>query len=138
MAKIEKTQHTTVNLGKGFLIEAPCFFDNIKELEAYIKGLGISYEGTVIAYHGAGASFMKNTPVYSTRNADEYSHKGGGASLVSNFAAAFGDSFDSSIYNKRIAAENKTAEDFKAAVQKKYSGYSGLNYLDMTAGFFYK
>ena len=39
---------------------------------------------------------------------------------------------------KRIAAENKTAEDFKAAVQKKYSGYSGLNYLDMTAGFFYK
>ncbi len=268
MAKIEKTQHTTVNLGKGlmevydfgavklhayktndlitdecfliekngkgFLIEAPCFFDNIKELEAYIKGLGISYEGTVIAYHGAGASFMKGAPVYSTRNADEYSHKGGGAALVSNFAGAFGDSFDSSIYTttnfidgntitiadvklniditseafdieipeinviythmlghdchsivagishadaiinqlkgyiekginliltshytvenlddaktkiaylddlKRIAAENKTAEDFKVAVQKKYSGYSGLNYLDMTAGFFYK
>lgn len=77
MAKIEKTQHTTVNLGKGFLIEAPCFFDNIKELEAYIKGLGISYE---------------------------YSHKGGGASLVSNFAAAFGDSFDSSIYTTTTEA----------------------------------
>ena len=39
---------------------------------------------------------------------------------------------------KKIASENATAEEFKAAVQKKYSGYSGLNYLDMTAGFFYK
>ena len=219
---------------KTFLIESPCFFDNIAELEKYIKDLGLDYKGTVIAYHGAGASFMKGYPVYSTKNADEYNHKGGGAALVNNFAGAFGEAFDKSIYTttdfidgntltlagvkmnitltseafdieipeinviythmlghdchsivagsdhadaiieqlkgyikkgisliltshytvenlddvrtkiaylddlKKIAAENTTAESFKAAVQKKYSGYSGLNYLDMTAGFFYK
>ena len=41
---------------EAFLIESPCFFDNIAELEKYIKNLGVDYKGTVIAYHGAGAS----------------------------------------------------------------------------------
>ena len=74
--------------GKMFMVEAPCFFDNIKELEAYIKGLSVEFVGTVIAYHGAGATFMKGAPVYSTRHADDYNHNGGGAALVKNFTAA--------------------------------------------------
>lgn len=38
---------------------------------------------------------------------------------------------------KAIAAECGDAEEFKAAVQARYPGYSGGNYLDMTAGFFF-
>ena len=34
------------------------------ELEKYIADLGVEYVGTVIAYHGAGASFMKGKPVW--------------------------------------------------------------------------
>ena len=94
--------------GKMFMVEAPCFFDNIKELEAYIKGLSVEFVGTVIAYHGAGATFMKGAPVYSTRHADDYNHNGGGAALVKNFTAAFGDAFDSSIYATTDFIEGET------------------------------
>lgn len=38
---------------------------------------------------------------------------------------------------KVIANESKDAEDFKEKVKAKYPEYSGLNYLDMTAGFFF-
>jgi len=38
---------------------------------------------------------------------------------------------------KKIAANCSDADSFKAEVQKQYSAYSGQNYLDMTAGFFY-
>ncbi|UQZ87777.1 hypothetical protein C4J81_00520 [Deltaproteobacteria bacterium Smac51] len=36
-----------------------------------------------------------------------------------------------------IAAENKTKDEFIAAIKKEYPDYQGDNYLDMTAGFFY-
>ncbi len=38
---------------------------------------------------------------------------------------------------KGIASRCKDAASFKAEMQKKYPGYSGGNYLDMTAGFFF-
>ena len=38
---------------------------------------------------------------------------------------------------KRIAAESRSKEDFRAAVAARYPQYSGGNYLDMTAGFFF-
>ena len=38
---------------------------------------------------------------------------------------------------KAIAAGCGSAEEFKAEVQKQYPDYSGGNYLDMTAGFFF-
>lgn len=38
---------------------------------------------------------------------------------------------------KTIAEECATADDFKQRVNEKYVGYSGANYLDMTAGFFF-
>lgn len=217
--------------GKGVIIESPCFFDNIKELTEYLKDIKI--EGMLIAYHGAGASFLPDVPKYATRNAMEYSEKGGGKALVENFAGAFGEIFDASIHNitnvvpegeitvggiefeikqtaeafdivipeinavythmlghdchsivagaahadgiiaelksyiqkgydliltshytpedlkdaqikidyienlKKIAAACADAETFKAEVRKQYPAYSGQNYLDMTAGFFY-
>ena len=38
---------------------------------------------------------------------------------------------------KRLAKESSNAEEFKEKVKAKYSEYSGLNYLDMTAGYFF-
>lgn len=38
---------------------------------------------------------------------------------------------------KQLAAGSNSADAFKAAANKKFPGYSGDNYLDMTAGFFF-
>ncbi len=38
---------------------------------------------------------------------------------------------------KKFAKESTCAKDFKDKVKSKYSEYGGLNYLDMTAGFFF-
>ena len=38
---------------------------------------------------------------------------------------------------KTIAASCAGGEAFKAAVRERYPSYSGENYLDMTAGFFF-
>ncbi len=187
----------------------------------------------LIAYHGAGASFLPQVPKFATQNASEYSSTGGGKALIDNFTGAFGEIFDNSIHKitdiieegkvtiggidfiikrtneafdieipeinavythmlghdchsivagaghadamiselnnyiekgydliltshytpenlkdaktkiaylenlKTIAAECNNADEFKAEVQKQYPQYSGQNYLDMTAGFFF-
>ena len=65
--------------GRAVIIESPCFFDNIKELEQYLENIQV--EGMLIAYHGAGAAFMPEVPKYATQNAAEYSLKGGGKAL---------------------------------------------------------
>lgn len=217
--------------GKAVIIESPCFFDNNKELAEYLKDIQI--EGMLIAYHGAGATFLSDVPKYATQNAVDYSENGGGKALITNFTNAFGEIFDNSIHKitnmieagkvtiggidfvikqtaeafdieipeinavythmlghdchsivagaehadgiiaelcsyikkgydliltshytpedlkdaqtkidylenlKKIAADCEDADSFKAEVQKKYPAYSGQNYLDMTAGFFY-
>ena len=38
---------------------------------------------------------------------------------------------------KEIAATCSNADEFKEKVNERYSNYSGGNYLDMTAGFFF-
>lgn len=43
--------------GKAVIIESPCFFDNNKELEQYLKD--VELEGMLIAYHGAGEHFCR-------------------------------------------------------------------------------
>ena len=53
--------------GRAVIIESPCFFDNIKELEQYLENIQV--EGMLIAYHGAGAAFMPEVPKYATQNA---------------------------------------------------------------------
>jgi len=217
--------------GKAVIIESPCFFDNNKELEQYLNGVEV--EGMLVAYHGAGATFLPDVPKYATQNAADYSANGGGKALIDNFTGAFGGIFDNSVHNitniigegkitiggidfvikqtadafdveipeinavythmlghdchsivagaghadaiiaqmkdyiangydliltshytpedlkdaetkiayiedlKTIAANCSNAEEFKAEVKKKYPSYSGENYLDMTAGFFF-
>ncbi|MDD6085829.1 MAG: hypothetical protein PUB76_07650 [Oscillospiraceae bacterium] len=217
--------------GKAVIIESPCFFDNNKEFTEYLNGLEVA--GMLIAYHGAGATFMPNVPKYATKNAVEYSENGGGKGLITNFTNTFGDIFDSSVHQiantieegkitiggidfvikqtseafdieipeinavythmlghdchsivagaghadaiihqlgdyikkgydliltshytpedlkdaqtkidyienlKKIAEKCGNADDFKKEVEKEYPNYSGENYLDMTAEFFF-
>ena len=217
--------------GKAVIIESPCFFDNNKELAEYLKNIQI--EGMLIAYHGAGATFLSDVPKYATQNAVDYSENGGGKALITNFTNVFGEIFDNSIHKitnmieagkvtiggidfvikqtaeafdieipeinavythmlghdchsivagadhadgiiaelrsyikkgydliltshytpedlkdaqtkidylenlKKIAADCEDVDSFKAEVQKQYPAYSGQNYLDMTAGFFF-
>lgn len=217
--------------GKAVVIESPCFFDNNKELGEYLKGVKV--EGMLVAYHGAGATFLPEVPKFATQNAADYSASGGGKALIDNFAGAFGEIFDSSVHEitnviepgkitiggidfvikqtgeafdveipeinavythmlghdchsivagaghadamieelrsyidkgydliltshytpedlkdaetkidylenlKKIAANVKNSDEFKAEVGKNYPQYSGQNYLDMTAGFFF-
>ena len=52
----------------------------------------------LIAYHGAGASFLPGVPRYATKNAVEYSENGGGKAHINNFTAAFGQAFDNSVH----------------------------------------
>ena len=217
--------------GKAVIIESPCFFDNNTELAEYLEDVEV--EGMLIAYHGAGATFLPEVPKYATQNAVEYSANGGGKALIDNFTKVFGENFDSSIHKitsvigegkvtiggiefeikqtaeafdivipeinavythmlghdchsivagaghadgiiaelcsyiekgydliltshytpedlkdaqtkidylenlKKIGENCVDADSFKAEVQKQYPAYSGQNYLDMTAGFFF-
>lgn len=217
--------------GRAVIIESPCFFDNNEELSEYLNDIEVT--GMLIAYHGAGATFLPDVPKYATQNAKEYSENGGGKALINNFTGAFGEIFDNSVHNitnvieagkitiggidfvikqtdeafdveipeinavythmlghdchsivagaghadamiaelrsyiekgydliltshytpenlkdaetkiayledlKKIAADCKNADEFKSEVGKKYPQYSGQNYLDMTAGFFF-
>ena len=217
--------------GRAVVIESPCFKDNIAELTEYLSDLEIV--GMLVAYHGAGATFLPDVPKYATANAVEYSENGGGKALIDNFTKAFGDSFDNTVHKitnvihegnlnlggmdfvihqtheafdieipelnavythmmghdchsivagpahadaiiatlndyiargysliltshytpedlkdagtkiayledlKKIASTCKDRESFEKAVNAKYTEYSGENYLDMTAGFFF-
>ena len=38
---------------------------------------------------------------------------------------------------KAIAKESKDSDDFKERIKAKYPEYSGLNYLSLTAGYFF-
>lgn len=89
---------------KAVIIESPCFFDNNQELEEYLKDVKV--EGILIAYHGAGASFLPNVPKYATQNAKDYLENGGGKALIDNFTTVFGNAFDNSIHKITNIIEN--------------------------------
>lgn len=73
--------------GNAVVIESPCFFDNIAELTEYLKGINV--EGVLVAYHGAGATFLPDVPKYATQNAVEYSENGGGKALIKQLHKRF-------------------------------------------------
>ena len=83
--------------GRAVIIESPCFFDNNEELSEYLNDIEVT--GMLIAYHGAGATFLPDVPKYATQNAKEYSENGGGKALINNFTGAFGEIFDNSVHN---------------------------------------
>ncbi len=82
--------------GKFVAIESPCFTAGVAALNEYLEGRDVA--GVLVAYHGAGASFLPGVPKYATDNAAEYSRQGGGRALIDQFAAAFGEAFDSSVH----------------------------------------
>jgi len=87
-----------VKNGNAVVIESPCFTESIQEFSDYIDTLQVNVAGKLLAYHMAGATFLPDAPVYATRNADAYSHEGGGKTLIDNFTGAFGESFNSTIH----------------------------------------
>lgn len=94
--------------GSAVVIESPCFFDNNYTLEDYIKKLNVTIAGMLIAYHGAGGSFLPDAAKYATQNAVDYSENGGGKALVDNFAQTFGSIFDNTIHKiTNILSEGK-------------------------------
>lgn len=95
--------------GRGVVIELPCFYDNIRELTAFLAQEGITVEGKLVAYHAAGASFLPEVPAYGTVSSVAYNTTGGGTGLVSSFKSAFGESFDAGLCAvDHIMAEGKT------------------------------
>ncbi len=82
--------------GKLVVIESPCFTGSVKALNEYLSGREVA--GVLVAYHGAGATFLPDAPKYATANAAEYARRGGGKALIGQFAAAFGSAFDSSVH----------------------------------------
>lgn len=219
--------------GNAVMIEAPCFYDNERELTSYIQEKNLHLSGLLVAYHMAGGNMFPGTKVFATENADQYGHTGGGKQLIDSFSDAFGQNFDNTIFTvtdfltagettidgmkfnilptgeaydieipeinavythmlgndchsiiagnghadaviaqlngyiqkgydliltshytpedlkdvqtkieylknlKKIAAECTDAESFKEEIRKQYPAYSGENYLNMTAGFFF-
>ena len=81
---------------KAVAIESPCFYDNISELTEYLRDMRV--EGILVAYHGAGATFLPDVPKYATENAIAYSANGGGKALITKFTAAFGALFDDTVH----------------------------------------
>lgn len=74
------------------------FFDNNRELEAYLAQQGLNVSGVLLAYHMAGASFLPDVRKYATKNADEYGHTGGGKALIESFTETFGEAFDGTVH----------------------------------------
>ena len=82
--------------GKFVVLEPPCFVDSIAALRGYLEGRTVA--GVLVAYHGAGASFLPDVPKYATANAVDYAEHGGGKTLIQQFAGAFGGAFDSGVH----------------------------------------
>lgn len=82
--------------GRFVVLESPCFTDSIAALSGYLEGKTVA--GMLVAYHGAGASFLPRVPKYATANAVDYTERGGGRALIDQFTAAFGPAFDSGIH----------------------------------------
>lgn len=82
--------------GQFVVLESPCFQDSIAALTGYLKGRKVA--GMLVAYHGAGSSFLPQAPKYATANAMDYALNGGGKALIDQFTAAFGAAFDGSIH----------------------------------------
>ena len=82
--------------GQFVVLESPCFVDSIAALSGYLEGRTVA--GMLVAYHGAGASFLPSVPKYATSNAVDYTENGGGRALIAQFAAAFGGAFDSGVH----------------------------------------
>jgi hypothetical protein len=82
--------------GEAVIIDTPIFVDNIRELEKYITSRGLKIIGKILSCH-AGASFLPNIPVYTTRKAYNFSVNGAGRELLDEHDELFGDEVDTSV-----------------------------------------
>lgn len=91
---------------QAICIELPCFVDNIKELEAYLKENEIKLVAKLVSYHAAGATFMQDVPNYSTHSAVQYNTYGQGYALVQQFKTTFKDIFDENIASTTVVLKD--------------------------------
>lgn len=87
---------------RAVIIEMPCFRDNIAELSAYLKGLHVTVDGKLVAYHAAGASFLPDVRTYGTASSEQYNRTGQGFGLIQHFAQIFGPGFDAGITHNDV------------------------------------
>lgn len=83
--------------GKLLIIEQPAFYEGEKELAAYMDTLDAKPQARLLSYHMSGDSFLPDVPVYTTPQAREYGHHGGGKALIDGFIQTFGAPFDGKI-----------------------------------------
>lgn len=95
--------------GKSIIIEPPCFYDNIAELQEHVKTLNV--KAMLVSYHAAGGTFLPNIPKYATKNAINYGEQGGGKTLINNFEQAFGNLFDNSIHKMQAIEQGNVTLD---------------------------
>ena len=123
--------------GRFVVLESPCFSNSIAALSAYLEGRNVA--GMLVAYHGAGASFLPEVPKYATANAIDYAENGGGRALIRQFAAAFGGAFDSGVHTAAHVLEegpvtiggiafhiHRTAEAFDVEVPEINAVYTHM------------
>lgn len=82
--------------GRFVVVESPCFTDSVAALGRYLAGREVA--GVLVAYHGAGGTFLPDAPKYANANAAQYARQGGGKALIDQFAAAFGSAFDPTVH----------------------------------------
>lgn len=111
--------------GELAVIESPAFFDNVRELESYVKDLGVTVRGVLISYHAAGGTFLPDAPKYATHRADAYGHSGGGKALIDNFTGLFGAAFDNSLHTTTnfIEGDSITVAGIRFNVVETSDGY---------------
>ncbi|MDR2337063.1 MAG: hypothetical protein LBE20_00220 [Deltaproteobacteria bacterium] len=82
---------------EALIIETPCFFENIKELELYLSLSKLQIAGILVMYRAVGASFLPDVKRYSTKNAVHYCSKGTGRIIIDCHIRKYGEIFDSSV-----------------------------------------
>ena len=97
------------NKDNVLLVEFPAFYDNLGEFELNIT------------YHD------ENIEIEFSQIGCVYTHMLGDVDTKIAYLEEL----------KKIAKECTNAGEFKEKVEERYPEYSGLNYLNMTAGFFF-
>ena len=101
--------------------------------------------------HPNGGTIFKDVKGYASKGTIKSMKEGTIHNLITEFEKSFNGAFAKELHEitdvdtkidyleeiKKLAKESTTITDFEDKVKEKYPEYSGLNYLDMTAGFFF-
>lgn len=96
------------------VLEPAAFFDNIKEFNKYLQGLGKPVEKVIANYHAAGFSGFDHSKFVMIEGMPEFIKGDVYSGMMANFAAGFGDKMDISEFVPTVTipvnAEKKWAD----------------------------